>query len=164
MPNEILILCLWRRGIVNKILDTRMMKFVKQYSDKTIKQKYLFWSIIVFLISLFAFFPSLNCFPSPPLFEVFIVNLASHLFAFYIYFWSGQLAFKIKNDWSSTTRRKIAIGFQYPFILFGILLILISIFGSLKIGNYHSIKDIVIGIALIISSLEKIKKLNRAKF
>jgi hypothetical protein len=140
-----------------------VVKLLKQYSNTSPKQKYFFWSIIVFAISLFALNPSFACFSNSPIIDIIIVNLVSHISSLYIYFLSGRVVFKIKNNWPKETKIKIAKGFQYPFIIGGVLFILLSIYESIKIGNYHSIKDVTIGIALLVSSLEKIKKIELIK-
>jgi hypothetical protein len=136
-----------------------VVKLLKQYSNRSPKQKYFFWSIVVFAISLFALNPSFACFSNSPIIDIIIVNLVSHISSLYIYFLSGRIVFRIKNNWPLETKKKIATCFQYPLIISGVLFILLSIYGSIKIGNYHSIKDVAIGIALLVASLERIKKI-----
>ena len=130
-----------------------------KFSVRTLKEKYLFWSLVVFILSLFSFCPSYHCFPSPSLLDLTIINAYSHLSFLYIYYLNGRIAFRVKNQWSFDTRKKIAIGFQWPFMIFGILCIVLTLYGSIKNSGCYGLQGLAVGIALIVSSLEKIKKL-----
>ena len=68
------------------------------YYKGTPKQKYAFWSVVVFLLSLFGFFPnpSYPCFGWPGIINVIIPNVFAQIIFYIVYFLPSGIYYLVK--------------------------------------------------------------------
>ena len=140
-----------------------MPNFLTYYKG-TPKQKYAFWSVVVFLLSLFGFFPNPTypCFAWPRIINVIIPNVFAQIIFYIVYFPPSGIYYLVKTKTPLKASNTLLMVILWIFKVLGLLLIIYIVFLILKssdINVLHWLKDIGIGIAFYISSTERIKKI-----
>jgi|GEM_PF-1634314 hypothetical protein len=136
-----------------------MWQKLKGLPTGTPKERYVFWSVVVFLISLFSFCTPISCWASPTLHTIVETNITAHFFFYFLYFVPAGLYRWINNRLAIKLSSKVPLFFLWVIGIFGLLTFGLTIYGSIVQEVYHYLKDISISIAIIVTCIESRKKM-----